>query len=61
VLAAFVEKGLLLSKEVAHWRAPVPGEAVPQPQANEVVSFLAFHKRGLRYPTHWFLCGLLNE
>ena len=39
----------------------MPGEAVPQPQANEVVSFLAFHKRGLRYPTHWFLCGLLNE
>jgi len=25
VLAAFTEKGLLLLKEVAHWRAPAPG------------------------------------
>ena len=61
VLAAFAEKGLLPPKEVAHWRAPVLGEAVPQPWADEVVSFLAFHERGLRYPTHWFLRGLLNE
>ena len=29
VLAAFTEKGMLLSKEVAHWRALVPGEAIP--------------------------------
>ena len=36
-------------------------EVVPHPSANEVVSFLAFHKRGLRYPMHWFLRGLLNE
>ena len=28
VLAAFIEKGLLPSKEVAHWRAPVSGEAI---------------------------------
>ena len=52
VLAAFTEKGLLPSKEVAYWRALVPGEVVPQPWADEVVSFLAFHERGLRYPTH---------
>ena len=26
-----------------------------------MVSFLAFHERGLGYPTHWFLHGLLNE
>ena len=43
VLAAFIEKGLLPSKEVAHWRVPMPGEVVPQPRADEVVSFLAFH------------------
>ena len=61
VLAAFVEKGLLPSKEVAHWRAPVSGEVVLQPRANEVVSFLAFHERRLGYPAHWFLRGLLNE
>ena len=29
VLDAFAEKGLLPSKEVAHWRAPVLGEAIP--------------------------------
>ena len=32
--------------------APAPGEAVPRPRANEVVSFLAFHECGLGYPTH---------
>ena len=61
VLAAFIEKGLLPSKEVAHWRAPTPGEVVSQPRANEVISFLTFHEHGLGYPAHWFLCGLLNE
>ena len=61
VLATFVEKGLLPPKEVAHWRAPTPGEAILRPRANEVVSFLAFHERGLGYPAHWFLRRLLNE
>ena len=60
VLAAFAKKGFLPPKEVAHWRAPM-GEDFPQPRAGEVVSFLAFQKHGLGYPTHWFLCGLLNE
>ena len=60
MLAAFAEKGLLPPKEVAHWRAPT-GEDFPQPRASEVVSFLAFHERGLGYPTHLFLRGLLNE
>ena len=61
MLTAFAEKGLLPSKEVAHWRAPAPGEAVPRPRADEVVSFLSFHERGLGYPAHWFLRELLNE
>ena len=61
VLATFAEKGLLLPKEVAHWRAPMPGEVVPCPRADEVVSFLTFHEHGLGYPAHWFLRGLLNE
>ena len=26
-----------------------------------MVSFLTFHERGLGYPVHWFLHGLLNE
>ena len=45
---------------MAHWRAP-GREDFPQPRAGEVVSFLAFHERGLGYPAHWFLRGLLNE
>ena len=49
VLATFAKKGLLPLKEVAHWRAPTQGEVVPQPWADEVVSFLAFHERGLGY------------
>ena len=60
VLAAFAEKGFLLSKEVADWRAPM-GEDFLQPWAGEFVSFLSFHEHGLGYPTHWFLHGLLNE
>ena len=48
-------------EEVARWRAPVLGSAIPLPRADEVVSFLAFHERGLGYPAHWFLRGLLNE
>ena len=51
VLASFAEKGFLPPKEVAHWRAP-GREDFPQPQPGEVVSFLAFHERGLGYPTH---------
>ena len=60
VLAAFVEKGFLPPKEVAHWRAP-GREDFQQPLAGEVVSFLAFYERGLGHPMHWFLRGLLNE
>ena len=37
------------------------GDAFPRPRDGEVVSFLAFHERGLGYPAHWFLRELLNE
>ena len=60
VLTAFIAKEFLPPKEVAHWRAP-GREEFPQPRPDEVVSFLAFHERGLGYPAHWFLRGLLNE
>ena len=60
VLSTFIEKRLLPPKEVAHWRAPT-GEDFPRPWDGEVVSFLVFHERGLGYPTHWFLHGLLND
>ena len=51
VLKAFAVKGFLPLKEVAHWRAPGREEFL-QPWPGEVVSFLAFHERGLGYPTH---------
>ena len=51
MLKAFVVKGFLPPKEVAHWRVP-EWEESPQPRPDEVVSFLAFHERGLGYPTH---------
>ena len=51
VLEAFAVKGFLPPKEVAHWRAP-EREDVPQPRPSEVVSFLAFHERGLGYHAH---------
>ena len=60
VLKAFAVKGFLPPKEVAHRRAP-EREEFPQPWPNEVVSFLTFHERGLGYPVHWFLRGLLSE
>ena len=60
VLKAFVTKGFLPPKEVAHWRA-LGREEFPQPRPDEVVSFLTFHEHGLGYPMHWFLRGLLNE
>jgi len=60
VLKAFAMKGFLPLKEVAHWRVP-RREEFPQPQLDEVVSFLTFHERGLGYHVHWFLRGLLNE
>ena len=46
VLKAFVVKGFLSPKEVAHYRA-LGREEFPQPRADEVVSFLTFHECGL--------------
>jgi hypothetical protein len=54
-------KGLLLLKVGAHWRAPRIEPEEPQPEAGEIMSFLAFHKNGLGYSVHPFLLGLLNE
>ena len=46
VLKAFIMKGFLPLKEVAHWRAP-GREEFSQPRPNKVVSFLTFHEREL--------------
>ena len=60
VLAAFAEKGFYRQRR---WRTGglLWGRISHNLKAGEVVSFLAFHERGLGYPAHWFLHGLLNE
>jgi hypothetical protein len=37
----------LLPPKVAHWKAPPAEHEEPQPEAGEIVSFLALHERGL--------------
>ncbi|RLN34933.1 orf3 [Panicum miliaceum] len=61
LLKEFLAKGFLPPKDVAGWRAPSPEHEEPHPEPYEVVSFLAFKERGLRYPAHWFFWGLLHE
>jgi hypothetical protein len=41
-LQDFMEKGLLPSKEVAHWRPPWAGHEEPRQEDDEIVSFLTF-------------------
>lgn len=59
LLEDYARRGVLPPKAVIGWRAPLPGTVFPEPQPSELVSFLAFHERGLGYPMHPFLCGLL--
>jgi hypothetical protein len=59
-LQRLVAKGLLLSKKVIGWRAPV-GEAVPYLQPREAVSFTDFHKHGFVVPASNFLRVFLRE
>jgi hypothetical protein len=51
-LQDFVEKGLLPQKVVAHWTAPLAEHDEPQPENDEIMSFLMFHEHGLGYPAH---------
>ncbi|RLM73186.1 hypothetical protein C2845_PM15G03610 [Panicum miliaceum] len=48
-LEDFMAKGFLPPKEVAGCRARPPEHEKPHPEPYEVVSFLAFHERGLGY------------
>jgi hypothetical protein len=43
---------------VVGWRKPPPGTHTPSPVADEVVTFAAFHERGLGLPAHRLLRGL---
>ena len=47
-----------LAKEVAH-RLPTKGQAVPTPKPNERVVFLPHFVRGLGFPLHHFVRGLM--
>ena len=47
-----------LAKEIAH-RLPPKGQVVPTPKPNERVVFLPHFVRGLGFPLHPFVRGLL--
>ena len=47
-----------LAKEIAH-RLPARGQIVPTPEPDEWVVFLTHFVRGLRFPLHPFVGGLM--
>ena len=47
-----------LAKEIAH-RLPAQGQVVPTPKPNERVVFIPHFLRGLGFPLHPFVCGLM--
>ncbi|CAN6363121.1 unnamed protein product [Urochloa humidicola] len=57
-LETLVVEGVLPDTATSGWR-PAAGEDFPTPQTNEVVTFESFLLRGLRFPLHSFLRGLL--
>ena len=59
-LQRWVEKGLLLLKEVTGWRATAR-DVLPFPQLDEVVSFTNFHERGFTVLALDFFRGFLRE
>ena len=49
-LVRLAAEGPIPPKDVAHWRAPPPGEVSPHPRSDEVVTFRIFYARGLATP-----------
>ena len=47
-----------LAKEIAH-RLPAKGQIIPTPEPHERLVFLAHFIRGLGFPLHPFVCGLM--
>ena len=47
-----------LAKEIAH-RLPAQGQVVPMPKPNERVVFIPHFLRGLGFPLHPFVRGLM--
>ena len=48
-----------LSREIAH-RLPAKGQIVPTPEPHERVVFIPHFIRGLRFPLHTFIRGLMD-
>ena len=47
-----------LAKEIAH-RLPAKGQIVPTPKPNERVVSIPHFVRGLGFPLHQFVCGIM--
>ena len=47
-----------LAKEIAH-RLPAKGQIISTPKPNERVVFIPHFVRGLGFPLHPFVCGLV--
>ena len=47
-----------LAKEIAH-HLPAQGKVIPTPKPNERVVFIPHFLRGLGFPLHPFVCGLM--
>jgi hypothetical protein len=62
-LEDLVRDGLLrprASRSQPEWRVPPSSHREPAPLEGYVVSFIAFHERGLGLPPSWFMRALLH-
>jgi hypothetical protein len=62
-LEELVHDGLLrprMSQSQREWRVPLSDHREPAPPEGYVVSFVAFHERGLRMPPSRFMQALLH-
>jgi hypothetical protein len=48
------------SRSQLEWRVPSSDHREPTPLEGYVVSFIAFHERGLGMPPNWFMRALLH-
>ena len=63
--SSFTEKNIkelreagYLAKEIAHW-LPAKKQVIPTPKPGERVVFTPHFLRGLGFPLHPFVCGLM--
>ena len=53
-----LRKAKYLTKKISH-RLPMAGQIVPTPEPHERVVFLPHFVRGLGFPLHPFVCGIM--